>query len=197
MALSQQCVWSWFRFSVALPLGINGDAQHANTSRYVQLQCGRTPGRNATNTVSLRASRGEASGPRGSSNRKSTAHSSLLKLFAASGEQQRAPTSCSPPPAGAADCAAQRAASVQPNSPPRVRLTAAPLSLRRLFARLRDLRVLRSGRAGPTSRGREMLTHFHWPPLPPFSVRALAEILFKAQDALNDFLLQRSRAGEL
>ena len=31
---------------------------------------GRTPGRNATNIVSLRASRGEASGPRGSANRR-------------------------------------------------------------------------------------------------------------------------------
>ena len=29
MALSQQCVWSWFRFSVALPLGINGADGHA------------------------------------------------------------------------------------------------------------------------------------------------------------------------
>ena len=33
-------------------------------------------------------------------------------------------------------------------------------------------RVLRSGRAGPTSRGREMLTHFNYQPLPQFSVRA-------------------------
>ncbi|WP_294594820.1 hypothetical protein, partial [uncultured Rikenella sp.] len=32
---------------------------------------------------------------------------------------------------------------------------------------------------------------------PPFFVRALTEILFKAQDALNDFLLQQSRAVEL
>ncbi|WP_300400956.1 hypothetical protein, partial [uncultured Rikenella sp.] len=83
-------------------------------------------------------------------------------------------------------------------------LTAAPLALRRVFARLRDSfyfgslpkslnrffrrgarlpyrRRLRSGRAGPTSRGREMLTHFHWPPLPLFSDRALAEILFKRE----------------
>ncbi|WP_294592820.1 hypothetical protein, partial [uncultured Rikenella sp.] len=36
-----------------------------------------------------------------------------------------------------------------------------------------------------------------WQTLSPFFVRALAEILFKAQDALNDFLLQRSRAVEL
>ena len=46
--------------------------------------------------------------------RKSTAHSSLLKLFAASGEQQRAPTSCSPPPAGAADCATLKVAKARP-----------------------------------------------------------------------------------
>ena len=42
-----------------------------------------------------------------------------------------------------------------------------------------------------------MLAHFNWPPLPLFSVRALAEILFKAFYALNDFLLQQSRAVEL
>ncbi|WP_300851210.1 hypothetical protein, partial [uncultured Rikenella sp.] len=54
------------------------------------------------------------------------------------------------------------------------------------------------GRAGPTSRGREMLTHFHWQPLPLFSIRALAEILFKRElTRLNDFLLQRSRADHL
>ncbi|WP_297832867.1 hypothetical protein, partial [uncultured Rikenella sp.] len=59
-----------------------------------------------------------------------------------------------------------------------------PKRLNRFFrrgARLFDKRVLRSGRAGPTSRGREMLTHFHCQPLPPFSVRALAEILFKRE----------------
>ena len=58
---------------------------------------------------------------------------------ATSGEQQRAPTSCSHPPAGAADCATQRVAKAwttaqsnpQPSSPPRVGLTAAPLALRR------------------------------------------------------------------
>ncbi len=60
----------------------------------------------------------------------------LLKQFAASGECNEPCRVCSPPPAGAADCAAQRAASVQPNSPPRVHPTAAPLSLRRFFARL-------------------------------------------------------------
>ena len=39
-----------------------------------------------------------------------------LQQFAASGEQQRAPTSCSPPPAGAADCATQRVAGAQHGS---------------------------------------------------------------------------------
>ncbi len=62
----------------------------------------------------------------------------------------------------------------------------APLGVARVFG---YRRVLRSGRAGPTSRGREMLAHFHWQPLPqqltatsaqPI-VRALAEILFKRE----------------
>ena len=99
----------------------------------------------------------------------------------------------------------------RPSSLPRIRLTAAPLSLRHIpvarslklgffvqgrvcsracaihlysataeiveslllaAARGRALSRLKlpSGRAGPTSRGREMLTHFNWQPLPSFSV---------------------------
>ena len=61
--------------------------------------------------------------------------------------------------------------------------------------------VLREGTAlgprGPHVPWTGNTSHFDWQPLPPFSVRALAEILFKAQDALNDFLLQQSRAVEL
>ncbi|WP_294598625.1 hypothetical protein, partial [uncultured Rikenella sp.] len=48
---------------------------------------------------------------------------------------QRAPSSCSPPPEVATDCTALRAVTIQPNSRPRVGLTAAPLSLRRVRAR--------------------------------------------------------------
>ena len=47
------------------------------------------------------------------------------------------------------------------------------ISLLRRGVRL-GLRVLRLGRAGPTSRGREMFTHFHWQPRPnPSSARLL------------------------
>ena len=57
------------------------------------------------------------------------------------------------------------------------------ISLLRRGARLFDRRILRSGRAGPTSRGREMLTHFNYQPLPPFFVRAPGEILSKRTSA--------------
>ena len=116
-----------------------------------------------------------------------SAHSCWARQqFAASGEQQRAPTSCSPPRGVTTNCAALRAARAQsihrpvfrfraarseggpkaqragpavlrtakaqphtppeeqaqpkarPSSRPCVRLTAAPLALRRVFARLRD-----------------------------------------------------------
>ncbi len=92
--------------------------------------------------------------------------------------------SCGPPRREASARAALRAAKTppkaRPSSPPRVRLTAAPLSLRRFFARLarfiyirlppKELnrffrrgarlpyrRRLRSGRASPTFHGQEML----------------------------------------
>ena len=89
---------------------------------------GRTPGRNSNSRrVSgvLRAARGQAAGPRGSKSRKSSAHSpphswkcvfNQQQQFATSVEQQRAPTSCSPPPTGAADCAALRAAEARTSS---------------------------------------------------------------------------------
>ncbi|WP_297830467.1 hypothetical protein [uncultured Rikenella sp.] len=51
-------------------------------------------------------------------------------------------------------------------------------------------------RAGPTSRGRAKLRFAAAASAQSF-VRALAEILFKAQDALNDFLIQQSRAEKL
>ena len=61
---------------------------------------------------------------------------------------------------------------------------------------------LRSGRAGPTSRGREMLTHFHLPAQPnslaQFSVRTPARFIYirLAPKQLNR-LLRRRRAVEL
>ena len=51
-----------------------------------------------------------------------------LQQFAASGEQQRAPTSCSPPQGVAANCAALRAARAQPQSKPHTQPSAAQSS---------------------------------------------------------------------
>ncbi len=63
----------------------------------------------------------------------------VLSLSSPPAEAQRAPTSCSPPRGVAANCTVLRAAEARlqarPNSPPRVRLTAAPLSLRHICRR--------------------------------------------------------------
>ncbi len=73
---------------------------------------------------------------------KESRYSLSARSSSAPAEAQRAPSSCSPPPAGASDCATLRVARAQPNphpnAPPRVRLTAAPLSLRRDSRALRD-----------------------------------------------------------
>ncbi len=61
---------------------------------------------------------------------------------------QRTPSSCSPPPAGASDCATLRVARARPmfppQAPPRVRLTAAPLLFpaRRSFSRPRQFSLV-------------------------------------------------------
>ncbi len=146
-ALRRQCCSTLFRrlpclrFSVTLPLGINGDARHANTSRYVQLQCGRTPGRyRNSRRISgvLRASRGEASGPRGSANRNYNAPftAPFCGIRPRPKFQPKARPSAARKPQSVFAPEERAQPKTQPSSPPRVSLTAAPLSLRRVFARL-------------------------------------------------------------
>ncbi len=64
----------------------------------------------------------------------------------------------------------------------------------RVFA---NRRVLRSGRAGPTSRGREMLRISTGSLYPVLWPRAGGNLIQTRNTRLNDFLLQHSRAVEL